>query len=43
MTSPLLATKFASYGIEPGWRSMTEPPIQWKSGDEFEAARKASR
>jgi Zn-dependent M28 family amino/carboxypeptidase len=30
-------------GIELGWKSVTAPPIEWKPGDEFEAARKASR
>ncbi len=30
-------------GIALGWRSLTAPPITWHSGDEFEAARKASQ
>lgn len=30
-------------GIELGWLSITQPPIEWKPGDEFEAARKAAR
>ncbi len=30
-------------GIELGWNSLTGPPITWKAGDEFEAARKASK
>ena len=30
-------------GIELGWASLTAAPIAWKSGDEFEAARKAGR
>jgi Zn-dependent M28 family amino/carboxypeptidase len=29
-------------GIELGWLSVTQPPIEWKPGDEFEAARKAA-
>ena len=28
-------------GIELGWLSVTQPPIEWKRDDEFEAARKA--
>jgi len=31
------------FGIELGWESVSSPPIEWKPGDEFEAARKASR
>jgi Zn-dependent M28 family amino/carboxypeptidase len=30
-------------GIALGWKSVTSAPIEWKPGDEFEAARKASR
>jgi Zn-dependent M28 family amino/carboxypeptidase len=30
-------------GIELGWLSVTQPPIEWNPGDEFEATRKASR
>ena len=30
-------------GIELGWLSVTQPRIEWNPGDEFEAARKASR
>ena len=30
-------------GIALGWESVTMPPIEWKAGDEFAAARKASR
>ncbi|ADW70255.1 M28 family peptidase [Granulicella tundricola] len=30
-------------GIELGWKSVTSPPIEWKAGDEFAAARKASK
>ncbi len=29
-------------GIELGWLSITQPPIEWNPGDEFEATRKAS-
>lgn len=29
-------------GIELGWNSLVGPPVEWKPGDEFEAARKAS-
>ena len=29
-------------GIELGWLSVTQPPIEWKRDDEFEAARKAA-
>ena len=35
--------KLCRLGIELGWRSMTEAPIMWKAGDEFEATRKASQ
>ncbi len=31
------------FGIDPGWQSMVMAPAAWKKGDEFEAARKASR
>ncbi len=35
--------KLAKLGMELGWEALTAPKaIQWKAGDEFEAARKAS-
>jgi Zn-dependent M28 family amino/carboxypeptidase len=35
--------KLAKFGMELGWEALTAPKtVEWKSGDEFEAARKAS-
>jgi Zn-dependent M28 family amino/carboxypeptidase len=31
------------FGIDLGWQSMVTAPAEWNKGDEFEAARKASR
>ena len=35
--------KMAKFGMELGWEALTAPSsVEWKTGDEFEAARKAS-
>ncbi len=36
--------KLERFGMELGWEALSAPTIiQWKAGDEFEAARKASQ
>jgi Zn-dependent M28 family amino/carboxypeptidase len=33
---------FAQFGFLLGWQALSSPPVAWKPGDEFEAARKKS-
>ncbi len=33
---------FARFGFLSGWQALSSPPVTWKPGDEFEAARKKS-
>jgi Zn-dependent M28 family amino/carboxypeptidase len=34
--------RLAQFGFILGWQALSSPPVSWKSGDEFEAARKKS-
>ena len=34
--------KIAQFGFLLGWQALASPPVTWKAGDEFEAARKKS-
>ena len=33
---------WAQFGFLLGWQALLAPPVTWKPGDEFEAARKKS-
>jgi Zn-dependent M28 family amino/carboxypeptidase len=34
--------RLAQFGFILGWQALSAPPVTWKTGDEFEAARKKS-
>jgi hypothetical protein len=34
--------RLAQFGFLLGWQALSAPPVTWKPGDEFEAARKKS-